>query len=218
MTSDFRSQHIPPAADRRRATETDDLFSSSAGAFDPHTGYKMIKIFSGGWHVSVGGKEMLATILGSCVCACVRDPAIAVGGMNHFLLPDGGTGNASASDATRYGMFAMETLINNILSKGGKKERLEIKVFGGGNMLGNAQPIGAKNIAFIRSYLKSEGLSITSEDLGGNQPRRVHYFPDTGKVMLRKLRRTEDMRVVEEEIRYQKSIAAKPIEGDIDLF
>ncbi len=185
--------------------------------YNTETGYRIVKIFSGDWHVSTEPGEMLATILGSCVSACIRDPKIGVGGMNHFLLP-GDINNVQTNDAARYGVFAMESLINGILKAGGRKERLEAKVFGGGNVINNSARIGSKNAAFIREFLKREGIPIVSEDLEGDLPRRIHYFPDTGKVMLRRLHRKEDMRVAEEEARYRSKIAAKPVEGDIDLF
>ena len=181
-------------------------------------GYQTIKIFSGDWHVSTKPKEMLATILGSCVSACIRDPIAGIGGMNHFLLPGDDSIVTQASDAARYGVFAMESLINGILKAGGRKDRLEVKVFGGGNVINNSQKIGSKNASFIREFLRNEGLKITSEDLEGDLPRRLHYFPDTGRVMMMKLHRKDDLRVLEDETRYRKTIAAKPIEGDIDLF
>lgn len=181
-------------------------------------GHKMIKIFSGDLHVSTDPNEMLVTILGSCVAACIRDPIARVGGMNHFLLPGNDLVITELSEAARYGVFAMESLINGILKAGGRKDRLEIKVFGGGNVINNSQRIGSKNAEFIRKFLKSEGYRIISEDLEGDLPRRIHYYPDTGKVMMKKLRRKDDLRVVEEETRYRNSIAATPVEGDIDLF
>lgn len=193
----------------RRHGESDDASTQ---------GYDVVKIFSGDWHVSTQPNEMLVTILGSCVSACIRDPIAKVGGMNHFLLPGNDIVVNELSDAARYGVYAMEALINGILKAGGRKDRLEVKVFGGGNVIQNSQRIGSKNAAFIRHFLKSEGYRIVSEDLEGDLPRRIHYFPDTGRVMMRKLRRKEDMRVVEEETRYSNSIVAKPVEGDIDLF
>ena len=161
---------------------------------------------------------MLATILGSCVSACIRDPILRIGGMNHFLLPGDEKVVTKLSDANRYGVFAMESLINAILKAGGRKERLEIKIFGGGNVTSNSAKIGSKNAAFIRGFLSQEGLKILAEDLEGDLPRRIHYFPDTGEVFMRKLRRKEDMIVVEEEARYSKQISVVPVEGDIDLF
>lgn len=191
--------------------------SLASQSYDPETGNRVVKIFSGDWHVSTEPGEMLTTILGSCVAACIRDPYVGVGGMNHFLLP-GDINVTQTSDAARYGVFAMESLINGILKAGGNKKRLEAKVFGGGNVINNSARIGSKNAAFIREFLKREGIPIVSEDLEGDLPRRVHYYPDTGKVMMRRLHRKDDLRVVEEENQYRKTIAAKPVEGDIDLF
>ena len=178
----------------------------------------VVKIFSGDWYVSTKGKEMLATILGSCVSACIRDPSNGIGGMNHFLLPGDDSGDNQMSDSARYGVFAMESLINGLLKSGCRKERFEIKVFGGGNVINNSARIGSKNAKFIRDFLRKEGFRIASEDLEGDHPRRLHYYPDTGKVMMRLLRRKEDMAVVEEEARYKKEIAAHPIESNIELF
>ena len=189
----------------------------SSKQIDPESGLPVIKIFSGDWHVSTK-PEMLVTILGSCVSACIRDHATGIGGMNHFLLPGDDTMVTPLSEAARYGVFAMESLINGILKAGGRKDRLEVKVFGGGNVINNSAKIGSKNAAFIRNFLKQEGIRIVSEDLEGDLPRRIHYFPETGKVMLRRLNRKEDLRVAEEEARYKRKIASAPVEGEIDLF
>lgn len=214
----IESSHIPgqPGEDRRKVIEHPRL-QAAKRSYDPQTGHHVVKIFSGDWHVSTEPGEMLATILGSCVAACIRDPIAGVGGMNHFLLP-GDTSGAQLTEGARYGVNAMESLINGILKAGGRKDRLEVKVFGGGNVINNSAMIGSKNAKFIRDFLKREGFTIASEDLEGDFPRRVHYFPETGKVLMRRLRRKEDMRVVEEETQYQKRITAAPVEGDIDLF
>jgi chemotaxis protein CheD len=180
--------------------------------------HQVVQIFSGDWHVSTQPKEVLVTILGSCVAACIRDPIAKVGGMNHFLLPGSELVVPELSDAARYGVYAMESLINGLLKAGALKSRLEVKIFGGGNVINNSQKIGSKNAAFVRHFLENEGLPIASEDLEGDLPRRIHYYPDTGKVMMRKLVRKEDLKVVEEEARYSKSIVIKPVEGDVDLF
>lgn len=186
---------------------------------DRETGMHVIKLFSGDCFVTNQANHMLVTILGSCVSACIRDPIAKVGGMNHFLLPDiHDSKNLGADEATRYGAFAMERLINEILKFGGLKTRLEVKVFGGGNVIASSALIGSKNVRFVKDFLSREGLRIIGEDLGGDYPRRIHYYPDTGKVMMRNLRRKEDMNIVEEEKRYASSLYQQPVEGDIDLF
>lgn len=211
---------VPLIAERRYRGEMQvkDYLQGAKRRLDPDSGLQIVKIFSGDCYVTGQPDEMLVTILGSCVSACIRDPIARVGGMNHFLLPGTGNKEVESGAAARYGLFAMESLINGILSHGGRKDRLEIKVFGGGNVINNSARIGTKNAEFIRGFLKSEGYRIASEDLEGTHPRRLHYFPDSGKVMMRRLQRKEDMVIVEEEARYSRSIASKPIEGDIDLF
>lgn len=207
--------------DRRRGEgKASELFHGGKRYFDAKENIHVVKIFSGDWYVSTEGNEMIATILGSCISACIRDPIAKVGGMNHFLLPgDEKTEIGHADAAARYGVFAMETLINAIMKAGGNKSRFEVKVFGGGNVLSNSARIGSKNAAFIREFLRKEGYRIVSEDLEGDLPRRLHYYPDTGKVMLRHLRRREDFAVVEEEDKYKKSITVEPAAtGDVELF
>ncbi len=195
-----------------------DYINSSRRYYDMKENVTVIKIFSGDLYVSKSGNEMISTILGSCVSACIRDPYAGVGGMNHFLLPDGGDINIKNSDAARYGVFAMENLINEILKAGGSKERLEIKVFGGGNVINSSSFIGSKNSEFIRSFLYKEGFINFSEDLEGAHPRRVHYYPKTGKVMMRLLRRQEDMVIMGEEKNYERKLMVKSIGNDIELF
>lgn len=180
---------------------------------------KVTNLCSGDYYVTDQSNEMIITILGSCVAACVHDPVAKVGGMNHFLLPD--TGEAAlknANESTRYGVFAMEQLINGLLKLGAQKSRLEVKVFGGANVINNSSMIGTKNVAFVREFLRREGLRITSSDLGEDYPRRLRFYPDTGKAMLLKLRRKEDMVVLDEEKRFADALKAKPMEGGIELF
>lgn len=208
------------ALERRSQREmpVDEYFRGRKKIYDQKHQVNIVKIFSGEWYVATQPGEMLATILGSCVAACIRDPQKGIGGMNHFLLPGDESLDPDHSEAARYGMFAMESLINGLLKAGARKERLEIKVFGGGNVINSSARIGSQNATFIRAYLKREGYRIASEDLEGDHPRRVHYYPDTGKVLMRLLRRKEDMIVVEEEARYTREITSHPVEGEIELF
>jgi chemotaxis protein CheD len=212
----------PHSDDRRKSTEYINVAEHYHGKrrffSQPHNAY-VVKIFAGDWVISQDPREMLATILGSCVSACVRDPALNIGGMNHFLLPSDPTNEVARDDAARYGVQAMELLINGLLMRGAQKSRLEFKVFGGGNVTNNSSRIGSKNAAFIRQFLRDEGYIITSEDLEGNLPRSLHYYPTNGRVMMRKLQRKEDMLVVEEEAKYQTRINQKPKStGDVELF
>lgn len=176
----------------------------------------IVKLFTGGCHVTSEPAEVIVTILGSCIAACVRDPFVHVGGMNHFLLP--GDHEHGDMHSMRFGAFAMETLLNELLKRGARKERLEVKLFGGGNVVAGLSDVGARNIAFIRQFLRTENIGIAVEDVGGPYPRRIHYYPDTGKVMVRKLRRTDDLAVAQEEQNYLKKISRKPAEGSVELF
>ncbi|NBO17625.1 MAG: hypothetical protein EBV03_00060 [Proteobacteria bacterium] len=112
----------------------------------------------------------------------------------------------------------MEQLINGIIAMGGMKSRIEAKLFGGGNVIDNSAMIGTRNIEFVREFMKSEGIPIVSEDLGGTYPRRVRYFPDTGRAQMLKLRRKEDFHVVDEEKTLMRTLKSKPVEGSIELF
>ncbi len=200
-----------------------DYYDGVRRYFDHLNEYTVVKIFSGDCYTTRNRGEMLVTILGSCVAACIRDPVAGVGGMNHFLLPGtqqaGSDPKAAVLDSSaRYGAYAMEQLINQILRQGGVKQRLEVKLFGGGDMQGHGNLIGSRNAEFARHYIQQEGLTIKASDLGGTTPRRVHYFPDTGEVKLRRLQRREDLRIVEVEDRFANQLRQQQPEGDIDLF
>ena len=161
----------------------------------------------------------MVTVLGSCIAACIRDPIAQVGGMNHFLLPD----SVNAGDSPlRYGAYSMEKLINDIMKKGGMKNRLEVKIFGGGNVIESSAMIGDKNVKFIHEYLAQEGLRIAEQDVGGKSPRRIHYYPDSGKVMMRKIASKDDLENVKKEERsYSKKISTRSShgdEGDVEVF
>jgi chemotaxis protein CheD len=145
---------------------------------------------------------VLVTVLGSCVAACIQDRTAGIGGMNHFMLPDDGAEVSHAgSDAMRYGAYAMEVLINELIKAGGRRERLEAKVFGGAAVLAGmtTMNIGDRNSAFVRRYLALENIRIVAEDLQGSHPRKVAFLPRTGQVMVKKLRLTQDPSVAERE-------------------
>ncbi len=177
------------------------------------------KILPGEFYVTQSD-EAIITSLGSCVSACIRDRVFRIGGMNHFMLPEASgnpwSGGDLATEAARYGSFAMEQLINDILKAGGRRENLEIKLTGGGRVLENVSTnIGEKNIRFAKEYLRNEGLEVIGEDLGGTLPRRVVYFPATGKLRVKKM---GSNKVITQECAYQDRISHEHIEGDIELF
>ncbi|TQV84176.1 chemoreceptor glutamine deamidase CheD [Exilibacterium tricleocarpae] len=180
------------------------------------------KILPGEFYVSTHG-EMIVTVLGSCVSACIRDRVIGIGGMNHFMLPaqgegTDGWGQSQVSMSLRYGNWAMEYLINTILTNGGRRKNLEVKLFGGGNVLSNMTGVGQRNIDFARHYVKEERLLVDAQDLGDIYPRKVLYFPDTGAVKVKKLRNIHNNTVEKRERAYIESITEKPAQGDVELF
>jgi chemotaxis protein CheD len=190
--------------------------------WEPDTQRWTVKILPGEYYVT-RSDEAITTVLGSCISACIRDPVVNVGGMNHFMLPeDNAVRSPSDKDApvlaTRYGSHAMESLINDLLKLGARRGRLEIKVFGGGRVLSAMTDIGARNIDFVRSYLDLERLPIDVQDVGGEQPRKVIYFPTDGKVKVRKLRPIENRGISDREKLYMDSLRAKDDGGDIELF
>ena len=166
---------------------------------------------------------MLVTVLGSCVSACMRDPLAGVGGMNHFMLPDAEAESRSSSwanESARYGSYAMEMLINELLKRGASRARLETKVFGGGAVLAGftTNPVGQRNSEFVLRYLRDEGLPVSGQDLLEIYPRRVHYFPRTGKVMVRRLPSANDVEVLASEKLYRSRLAESPTTGSVELF
>ncbi|NBX74565.1 MAG: chemoreceptor glutamine deamidase CheD [Alphaproteobacteria bacterium] len=196
-----------------------DYYDNHRRYFDHNFEVTVVKIFSGDCYATNNADEMIVTILGSCIAACIRDPLAGVAGMNHFLLPGDPSANPQqACDAARYGAFAMEQLINQLLALGAARHRLEVKLFGGGNVIDSHSMIGSKNIHFVKEFVTREGLHVAASDLGGECPRRIHYFSKDGRVMMRKLQRRDDLRVVETEKAYHATLNTKPLEGSIELF
>lgn len=164
---------------------------------------------------------LIVTVLGSCVAACIRDRVSGIGGMNHFMLPDGGgePGNP-LSASMRYGAYAMEVLINQLLKAGARRDNLEAKVFGGGNVLRGftAINVGERNAEFVRDFLRTENIRIVAEDLNDVHPRKVYFFPGTGKVLVKKLKQLNNYTLVKREQDYAGRLKTNEVAGDIDLF
>ncbi|WP_293369666.1 chemoreceptor glutamine deamidase CheD, partial [Nevskia sp.] len=186
--------------------------------FDPKFNAHAMKVLPGEYIVT-DRDVMLVTVLGSCVSACIRDPLAGVGGMNHFMLPDLENGGA-ANESARYGSYAMEMLINEILKRGGSRSRLECKVFGGGAVLAGftVSNVGQRNGKFVLRYLAMEGLSVAAQDLYDTCPRRVHYFPLTGRVLVKRLASANDREVLASESLYRERLAESPTAGSVELF
>ena len=191
--------------------------------WDPGVERWTAKILPGEYYVTRSA-EAISTVLGSCISACIRDRELGVGGMNHFMLPeDSADGNGSWNTAdggasTRYGSYAMESLINELLKLGGRRERFEAKLFGGGRILPTMTDVGNRNIAFARDFLRREGLAIAAQDVGDVYPRRILYFPESGRVMVKHLRAVDSRVVASRETDYRASLGARTAGNDVELF
>lgn len=186
--------------------------------YDGHFKRPAVKLLPGEYVVG-RHDELMCTVLGSCVSACMRDPVAGVSGMNHFLLPS--TGRAEEDLTARYGVHAMELLINGLLRAGAKRQRIEVKLFGGANLMHSRTDdnVGHNNARFALAFMKQEGLGLVSQDLFGHEPRKIWYFPDTGRVMLRRLRLTRNDTIIRREVDYSRRLATRPdTGGEVDLF
>jgi chemotaxis protein CheD len=160
---------------------------------------------------------LLVTVLGSCVAACIRDKESGIGGMNHYMLPDN---NSDAGESGRYGTYAMEILINHLMKLGAQRKNLEAKVFGGGNVIAKmtSTNVGERNAKFVLDYLKTEQIKIVAKDLLDIYPRKVYFFPNSGKVLVKKLRNIHNETIISRENEYTSRLKIDKLEGDVELF
>lgn len=186
--------------------------------YDRHFQSEAAKILPGEYFVS-GQGMLLVTVLGSCVAACIRDVEAGIGGMNHFMLPDDG-GRDRVGSSARYGTYAMEVLINHLLKSGARRNRLEAKVFGGGAVLASlaSSHVGTRNAEFVLDYLGTEKIPVVAKDLLDSYPRKVYYFPDTGRALVKKLHRVHNDTLFSRERDYKDRLTGTPVAGDIELF
>lgn len=231
----FITANIVPSAPRMG---TGHLQSSSrrtaSNYYDCDLKSFVVPVVLGHHRLSDQDDDVLVTTLGSCVAACIHDPVARVGGMNHFLLPGARPSTAANNNlaprktsarstprtdpAARYGSVAMELLINDLLANGARRERLEVKVFGGARVIETSLDIGASNATFVLDYLKREGLTLTGHELGGLSGRRIHFYPTTGRVMRRLLRPDVQRETIREELDFLSVLRKTPIEGEVELF
>lgn len=177
-----------------------------------------VKLLPGEYYVTTRNL-MLVTVLGSCVAACIRDRVSGIGGMNHFMLP-GSKEDSPIAPGPRYGSYAMEAMINQLLKAGAKRENLEAKLFGGGNVLRGftVSNLGERNAEFALRYLKDENISVVANSLLDIYPRKIYFFPATGKVMVKKLYQPNNDTIIEREAEYGARLKQTDIEGEIELF
>lgn len=188
--------------------------------FDRNLDTNAAKLLPGEYYVT-GDKMMLVTVLGSCVAACIRDPQFGIGGMNHFMLPESvHEADSPLSSSARYGTYAMEILINQLIKLGARRNKLEAKVFGGGNVLRGftVNNVGDRNAAFVLEFLKMEKIPVLAQDLIDVYPRKVYFFPQSGKVMVKKLRTQHNTTIVKRENDYSQRLRVRPVTGDVELF
>ena len=187
--------------------------------YDRQFDCEAVKILPGEFY-GTRDPTVIVTVLGSCVSVCLRDPITKIGGMNHFLLPNDETVGSTETMSARYGSFAMELLINELLKMGAARNRLEAKVFGGGNVLQGltVHNVGERNSAFVLDYLKLEGIPVLARDLLGSYPRKVYFFVNTGEVKVRKIKSMHNTTILDRESEYRMRIKDVPVSGDIDLF
>ena len=180
--------------------------------FDRDFQVDSVKILPGQYHAA-SGPGAISTVLGSCVSTCLWDPVMRIGGMNHFMLP--GDGDAAASPvapSARFGVYAMELLINQMVRMGADRRRMVAKVFGGGRVLQGfgTLDVGAKNCQFVLEFLATEGIPVVARDLLDVYARKLHFFPDTGKVQLKKLHIMPNDAVQQREREYLRELGDKP--------
>lgn len=188
--------------------------------FDRAHNIDAAKILPGEYYATA--RDMvLVTVLGSCVCACIRDKVSGIGGMNHFMLPDGGQDKSNPlGESARYGAYAMEILINQLLKMGAQRDNFEAKVFGGGAVLRGftVANVGERNAEFVLKFLKLEKIAIAAQDLLDIFPRKVYYFPNTGLVRVKKLKQVHNDTIVNRETEYKSRLHYAKVEGDVELF
>jgi len=181
---------------------------------NPRDGFLHVQLTLGDTYVTSSPEEVLTTILGSCIAACIRDPSAGVGGMNHFLLPDGNSGDR---EARCYGVNAMELLINDILKHGGDRRRLEAKLFGGANVVSALTDVGSRNYAFARQFLLDEGIPIVGGDVGGDLARRIQFMPASGRARQALVKGAEPT-LVEEELTALHKKTQPAAATDVEFF
>lgn len=187
--------------------------------YDRHFSLNAVKLLPGEFYVT--RRLLLVTVLGSCVAACLRDTVTGIQGMNHFLLPgEDGASNSLASRSTRYGVFAMETLLNEMIKAGARRDSIEAKVFGGGAVLEGVDTarVGERNAAFVQNFLRQENIPLRAHDLCGPYPRKVYFFPESGKVSVRLMKRLHNDTILRRETEYAQELDRIQVAGDVELF
>ncbi len=217
--SEVLSARAKPGAERVRIDQLKAKAPKPGEAsffyYDPHFQQIAVKVLPGEYYVTADDMVIM-TVLGSCIAACIWDPRVRVGGMNHFMLPEGG-----ADAGGRYGSYAMELLINEMMKLGARREYMQAKVFGGGQVMQSftTMNVGERNTQFVLDYLQTERIAVVSKDVLDIYPRKVCYFPSTGKAMVKRLAHSHPETLETQERKGSAAIVAKSTAGgSIDLF
>lgn len=209
LQSSGRLQHLRNAP--RRQGEASFFY------FDAHFRFDAVKVLPGEYFVH-DEEILITTTLGSCIAACLWDRQRRIGGMNHFMLPEG---SADGSGAGRYGAYAMELLINEMIRRGASRTTMEAKVFGGGAVISGMHTInvGERNTQFVLDYLRTERIPVVSKDVLDVCPRKVCFLPETGKAMVKRLASTHVEALVAQERAAARTVApVASAGGSVDLF
>jgi len=188
--------------------------------FDREHNSEAVKILPGEYYATMRDM-LLVTTLGSCVCACIRDKVSGIGGINHFMLPDSGHDKHNPlGHSARYGAYAMEVLINQLIKMGAKRSNFEAKVFGGAAVLQGftVNNVGESNAEFVMNYLETEKIFVAAQDLLDIYPRKVYFFPRSGLVRVKNLKAVHNNSIVNREAEYNKRLYYAKLEGDVELF
>lgn len=182
----------------------------------PADGLKRVTIMQGETRVSDDPGVILTTVLGSCIAACLYDPVTKVGGLNHFLLAEPGSGETDVRSLHRYGVYAMEVLINAMMAMGATRSNLKARIYGGASLRDGFRDIGATNALFARRFLRDERIALVGEDVGGHGARRVEFRPTLG---LARCRIAGD-RPIEQPVERPRIIPppAADMLGDVEFF
>ena len=196
------------------------ISDAGTGAYwEPKVASFVLSVSPGAYAVTDESDMSLMTLLGSCIAACICDPVAKIGGLNHFLLPDGGDQNAS-QNSLRYGMYAMEVLINDLQKRGAARSRLEAKLFGGANVisLSRGEAVGERNAKFAADFLRKERIPLLASDVGGTRARRIYFNPSLNKVKVHTPSAVESDSLRGQEEVFRRRVQTAPNSGGVELF
>jgi len=198
-------------------------FEAPISYYDKRFATDAVKLLPGQYFVTTQNK-MLVTVLGSCVAACLFDPASGIGGMSHFMLP---SVNKTAEEfdkmqgvAAKYGVHAMELLINDLVKAGASKKRIKAKIFGGGKVVPSfvQNDVGRFNAEFVTQFLNTERIPILASDLCDTYARKIYFFPSDGNVLMKRIHELNNATIIERETQHRWELSTRAPSGSVDLF